>query len=76
MDTVSKNSLKTLNKITMKIKTGWLALAFFLSVSAVGPYYHWSNTKNSVNGTSVQKIEQTQNAFDVQGCVKVSIDKE
>jgi len=59
----------------MKIKTGWLALAFVVAVSTVGvgTWYYQSNNNNSAKGTSVPKAQQT--GFDVSGGFKVSIEE-
>jgi predicted negative regulator of RcsB-dependent stress response len=69
-------SLTETTKITMKLKTGWLALAFFVTVSTVGvaSWYYQSHKVNSTQSASVQKAEK-QEGFDVNGRVKVSVEK-
>jgi hypothetical protein len=65
-------------KNIMKLRTGWLALAFFVTVSAVGvgTWYHQSHKNNLAPSTPVQKVEQqAENGFDVKGRIKVSLEK-
>jgi len=51
-------------KNIMKLRTGWLALAFFVTVSAVGvgTWYHQSHKNNLAPSTPVQKIEKKHRA--------------